>query len=226
MSQSPILITGGAQRLGLHCAQRLLDDGHPVIVTYRTERDCLESLRQRGAMTLTADFSSRSGIEDFMVRLKQATPSLRAIVHNASEFLADPEPDAACETLEQLFRVHMQAPYAINLQARELLEACPEPQRDIVHITDSRVPRGAAGQAAYLATKSGLESLTRSLAMSFAPSIQVNAIAPGVIMQRDDGTVQGRVPGPGVLYQTLRYLLDNDYVTGAVLPLDRDQPLS
>ncbi|WP_110666946.1 SDR family NAD(P)-dependent oxidoreductase [Salinicola halophilus] len=222
MSQSPILITGGARRLGLHCAQRLLDDGHPVIVTYRTERDDLVALRQRGATTLAADFSSPAGIEDFIHRLKQTTQSLRAIVHNASEFHADPEPSAASDTLERLFRVHMQAPYTINLHARALLEACPEPQRDIVHITDSLVPRGAAGQAAYLATKAGLESLTRSLAMSLGPTIQVNAIAPGTLMQQDDGAPGRRVPGPGVLYQTLRYLLDNDYVTGAVMTLDRD----
>ena len=49
MSQSPILITGGTQRLGLHCAERLLDDGHPVIVTYRRERESLSALRERGA---------------------------------------------------------------------------------------------------------------------------------------------------------------------------------
>jgi NAD(P)-dependent dehydrogenase (short-subunit alcohol dehydrogenase family) len=37
-STAPILITGASQRIGLHCAQRLLADGHPVIVTYRTLR--------------------------------------------------------------------------------------------------------------------------------------------------------------------------------------------
>nr|WP_242495000.1 hypothetical protein [Salinicola tamaricis] len=59
MSQSPILITGGAQRLGLHCAERLLDDGHPVIVTYRREREAVAALRDRGALTLQADFATR-----------------------------------------------------------------------------------------------------------------------------------------------------------------------
>lgn len=221
MSQSPILITGGAQRLGLHCAQRLLDDGHPVIVTYRTERQGLEALRQRGAVTLPADFSTAKGIEDFIAQLKYTTSSLRAIVHNASEWVADAlEPEAAGDTLERLFRVHMQAPYAINLHARVLLEACQEPQCDIVHITDSTIRRGAAGQAAYAATKAGLESLTRSFAAEFAPRIQVNAIAPGLIMQSGPDAGDRRFPGPGVLYQTLRYLLDNDYVTGTVLSLD------
>ena len=34
-----ILITGGAQRLGRYCAERLIDDGHPVIISYRRERE-------------------------------------------------------------------------------------------------------------------------------------------------------------------------------------------
>lgn len=225
MSQSPILITGGAQRLGRHCAERLLDDGHPVIVTYRREREALAALRERGATTLPADFSTLSGIHDFIARLEQTTSSLRAIVHNASEWLADPDPSAAGEAFERLFQVHMQAPYLINLHARALLEACQEPQRDIVHMTDSVVRRGAAGQAAYAATKAGLESLTRSFAAQFAPRIQVNAIAPGLVMLNDDRAVDRHIPGPGVIYQTLRYLLDNDYVTGAVLPVDGGEHL-
>jgi len=35
-SAAPILITGASQRIGLHCAERLLDDGHSLIVTYRS----------------------------------------------------------------------------------------------------------------------------------------------------------------------------------------------
>ncbi|GHB20255.1 dihydromonapterin reductase [Salinicola rhizosphaerae] len=228
MSQSPILITGGAQRLGRHCAERLLDDGHPVIVTYRRERDTLDSLRERGAITLMANFSSERGIREFIARLTETTGSLRAIVHNASEWVADPDVEAAGETFERLFQVHMQAPYLINLHARALLEACQEPQRDIIHITDSVVQRGAAGQAAYAATKAGLESLTRSFAAQFAPQIQVNAVAPGLIMSAELGAPVDarRVPGPGVIYQTIRYLLDNDFVTGTVMPVDGGQHLT
>ena len=49
MHQAPILITGASQRIGLHCAERLLDDGYPVIISYRRERDSVARLRARGA---------------------------------------------------------------------------------------------------------------------------------------------------------------------------------
>ncbi|KAA0012114.1 dihydromonapterin reductase [Billgrantia pellis] len=231
MSAAPILITGGGRRLGRHCAERLVDDGHPVIVSYRRERPELEAMRSRGIVTLPADFSSEAGILDFIARLKGETKSLRAIVHNASDWAPDSFGDDAGADFERLFRVHMLAPYLINLQCRELLEACGEPQRDIVHMTDYVARKGSKRHAAYAASKAGLENLTLSFAAMFAPEIQVNAIAPALIMlnQGDDAhyaerakakSAMGMVPGPGVIYQSLRYLLDNRYVTGITLPVD------
>ena len=231
MSASPILITGGAQRLGRHCAERLVQDGHPVIVSYRRERAELDSMRQRGILTLQADFSSEAGILDFIERLKGQTNALRAIVHNASDWAPDSLDSDAGANFERLFRVHMLAPYLINLHAKSLLDACSEPQRDIIHMTDYVVQKGSRKHAAYAATKAGLDNLTLSFAAQYAPQIQVNAIAPALIMlnEQDDEAYAAKarakslmdmVPGPGVIYQSLRYLLDNRYVTGTVMAVD------
>ncbi|MCG6658355.1 dihydromonapterin reductase [Halomonas campisalis] len=231
MSGSPILITGGAQRLGRHCAERLRDDDHPVIISYRRERPELDALRERGIVTLPADFSTEAGILDFIARLKAETGSLRAIVHNASDWAPDVTGPQAGSNFERLFRIHMLAPYLINLQCRELLDACGEPQRDIVHLTDYVVRKGSRKHAAYAATKAGLDNLTLSFAAMYAPDIQVNAIAPAMIMlnEGDDEAYAEKaraksamrmIPGPGVIYQSLRYLLDNRYVTGVTLPVD------
>lgn len=231
MSASPILITGGVQRLGRYCTERLLDDGHPLIVSYRRERPEVETLRARGVVALPADFSSEAGILEFISRVKETTGSLRAIIHNASDWALDVEGEEAGANFERLFRVHMQAPYLINLHCRALLEACGEPQRDIVHMTDYVVRKGSQRHIAYAATKAGLDNLTLSFAAKYAPSIQVNAIAPSLIMlgENDDEEYAKRareksamsmIPGPGVIYQSLRYLLDNRYVTGVTLPVD------
>jgi len=231
VSAAPILITGGAQRLGRHCAERLVDDGHPVIISYRRERAELDVLRERGIVTLPADFATEAGILDFLASLKAVTSSLRAIVHNASDWAPDSRGTEAGANFERLFRIHMLAPYLINLHARELLEACSEPQRDIVHMTDYVVQKGSKKHAAYAATKAGLDNLTLSFAAMYAPSIQVNAIAPAMIMlnEGDDDAYAEKaraksamqmIPGPGVIYQSLRYLLDNRFMTGVTLPVD------
>ncbi len=227
MSQSPapILITGASQRVGLHCARRLLDAGQPLIVSYRSERPALDELRQRGALTLAADFSSEAGILAFIAELKQHTERLRAIVHNASDWLRE-EPGHEAEAFTRMVNVHMLAPYLINLRCRELLERCE--LADIVHITDDVARRGSANRVAYCASKAGLENLTLSFAAQFAPRIKVNAIAPALVMFHDHDhdayrektlakSALGIEPGPEVIYQSLRYLLDNPYVTGTSL---------
>jgi dihydromonapterin reductase / dihydrofolate reductase len=168
-SSAPILITGASQRIGLYCAERLLEDGHTLIVTYRSERDGIDALRQRGALALRADFSSEAGILAFIEQLKAHTSSLRAIVHNASTWLTEaPGEEAAAFT--QLFNVHMLAPYLINLHCEPLLRGSTP--ADIVHISDDVARKGSANRPAYCASKAGLDSLTQSFAARFAPQIR------------------------------------------------------
>jgi dihydromonapterin reductase/dihydrofolate reductase len=227
-SAAPILITGASQRVGLYCAERLLDDGHPLIVTYRSERPGLQRLRERGALALPADFASEAGILAFIAELKTHTDSLRAIVHNASAWLAE-APGEEAATFQRLFSVHMLAPYLINLHCADLLRRSTP--ADIVHISDDVARKGSAKRVAYCASKAGLDSLTLSFAAQFAPQIKVNGIAPALIMfnPADDAAYRAKTleksalgiePGPQVIYQSLRYLLDNPYVTGSTLTVN------
>ncbi|MGX1176840.1 dihydromonapterin reductase [Pseudomonas sp. R151218B TE3479] len=225
---APILITGAAQRVGLHCARRLLEDGHPVIATYRTERPGVQTLRDLGAVVLFADFSSETGILAFIEQLKQHTDRLRAIVHNASAWMTE-EPGSESAAFSAMFGVHMLAPYLINLHCAELLlRSTPA---DIVHISDDVTRKGSARHIAYCATKAGLESLTLSFAAKFAPAIKVNGIAPALLLfnPEDDAAYRAKAlaksalgiePGSEVIYQSLRYLLDNPYVTGTTLTVN------
>ncbi|MGY2399595.1 dihydromonapterin reductase [Pseudomonas sp. SDO5271_S396] len=227
-TNAPILITGAGQRVGLHCAQRLLDDGHSVLFSYRSDRPGVQALRERGATGLFADFSSEAGILAFIAELNTHTDSLRAIVHNASAWVAEAPGDES-RAFSDMFSVHMLAPYLINLHCSPLLQrATPA---DIVHISDDVVRKGSREHIAYCATKAGLDSLTLSFAAQLAPSIKVNGIAPAMVMfnEGDDAAYRSKVlaksalgiePGAEVIYQSLRYLLDNPYVTGTTLTVN------
>ena len=227
-SSAPILITGAGQRIGLHCAQQLLADGYPVIFSYRSEKPGVQTLRDLGATALFADFSTEAGIIDFIERLKNHTPSLRAIVHNASAWLAE-TPGTETSAFMQMFSVHMLAPYLINLHCSELLKHSSP--ADIVHISDDVTRKGSSKHIAYCATKAGLESLTLSFAAKLAPRIKVNGIAPAMLLFNPDDdaayrtkalakSVLGIEPGAEVIYRSLRYLLDNPYVTGTTLTVN------
>lgn len=224
----PILITGASQRIGLHCAERLLGEGQPVIISYRQEREAVAHLREMGAVTIHADFASEAGILEFIDELKAHTQHLRAIVHNASAWVADSAGDEAA-AFQQMVNVHMLAPYLINLHCADLLRTSNP--ADIVHISDDVTRKGSAKHIAYCASKAGLDNLTLSFAARFAPSIKVNGIAPALILFNPDDDADYRYkslaksalgiePGAEVIYQSLRYLLENPYVTGTTLTVN------
>lgn len=228
---SPILITGAAQRLGKAAALWFADQGYPVIISYRSDHHDLSEFHQKGIITLQADFSTPEGISDFIHHLKQQTSSLRAVIHNASDWLPDSsDMEQMTEGFTRLFNIHMLAPYLINQQCQPLLLASDGP-RDIVHMTDAVVSKGSRKHGAYVATKAGLESLTQSFAAMFAPQIRVNAIAPALIMfnEDDDEAYKSKAlkksalqtePGADVITQTLDYILNNPYLTGVVIPVE------
>ncbi|UZM13875.1 dihydromonapterin reductase [Pseudomonas kielensis] len=227
-SPAPILITGASQRVGLHCALRLLEAGQPVIISYRSERPGVQTLRDLGAIALFADFSTQDGILAFIAELKGHTQQLRAIVHNASAWTAE-TPDNEVAAFTQMVNVHMLAPYLINLQCAEMLRRSSP--ADIVHISDDVTRKGSSQHIAYCASKAGLDSLTLSFAAKYAPHIKVNGIAPALLLFNPDDDAAYRAkalaksalgiePGSEVVYQSLRYLLDNPYVTGTTLTVN------
>ncbi|MCU7247725.1 dihydromonapterin reductase [Pseudomonas koreensis] len=227
-SSAPILITGAGQRVGLHCTQRLLEDGHRVIFTYRSERPGVQALRDLGAIGVFADFSSEATILAFITELKTRTDSLRAIIHNASEWLEE-TPGGEAEAFTRMVNIHMLAPYLINLHCAELLQHSNP--ADIIHISDDVTRKGSSKHIGYCASKAGLDSLTLSFAARYAPAIKVNGIAPALLLFNPDDDAAYRAkalaksalgiePGSDVIYQSLRYLLDNPYVTGTTLTVN------
>lgn len=224
---APILLTGASQRLGLHCARRFLAAGQPLIISYRQERAEVDELRQAGVICIQADFSTEQGIQDFIVQIKKVTPALRAIIHNASLWIAEDGADA--RAFMQMTNVHVLAPYLINEHCTPLLMRSAK--ADIIHITDDVIRKGSAKRIAYSASKAGLDNLTLSFAARLAPHIKVNSLAPALIMLHADDdddyqrratakSVMGTVPGPEVIYQSLRYLLDTPYITGTTLTVN------
>lgn len=220
-----VVITGGAQRVGLHCARRLVEDGFDVIITCRHLRPEWETEPLAGIEVMLADFSTLEGIQHFIDTLSGRELRLRSLIHNASAWAGD---DQSGEAMQQMFMVHMQAPYLINSACADWFDT---DGGDIIHITDYVVQRGSAKHMAYCATKAGLQNLALSFASRYAPRIKVNAIAPAMIMFNADDSPEYRTktlaksalgiePGPDVVYQAIRYLMDNPYVTGSVLELN------
>lgn len=230
MSSAPVIITGGAQRLGLAAAQSLNAQGYRVVITYRSERPILEDLRSQGITCHQADFATDAGIDAFIQLITSEYPEIRALIHNASTWSPDPKPfdfQDASKVFENMMQVHAKTPFLIN---KALTEHIVE-NGDILHISDQVAQVGSMKHIAYASSKAALESLTVSFARQLAPKIKVNTIAPALIIfnEWDDEeyrkkslqkSLLGIEPGVQCFTDTVKYLLENNYITGRVLPLD------
>jgi len=231
MSKEPLLITGVGKRVGLHLAHTFLDRGIPVIGTYRTTRSSVTELEQKGAELYQCNFDDEAQIDTLIEHVLHNHRSLRAIIHNASDWLADKAELTSSEIMRRMMQVHVSAPYQLNLALEHLLKASEASHADIIHVGDYVSSRGSKKHIAYAASKAAQDSLTQSFTAKLAPRIKVNSLAPALVLFNPDDdevyrrkaldkSLMQREAGLDEFQHAIDYLLQSHYVTGRVLPMD------
>lgn len=222
-----ILITGVGKRIGYGLAAHFLAQGIPVVGTYRSWRDSLDSLQKQGASLYPCDFYDANAVTTLIQTLQSQQIPLRAIIHNASDWLPDNSPLPAAEIFTRMMLVHANVPYQLN----NALAAHLESPGDIIHITDYVAQTGSKKHIAYAASKAALENMTLSFAALLAPDIKVNAIAPALMLFNpdDDDAYRAKALEKSLLQKegglqevldTVDYLMASTYITGRILHLD------
>lgn len=229
--QRPILVTGVGQRAGLHLARTFLQRGWPLVGTFRRERPGVAALRESGADLYRCDFYREGDLESLVEAVKERYRGLRAIIHNASDWLSEDSGLPSEEVMQRMLRVHVQAPYQLNLALADLLKAAEGEAADIIHVGDYVSGRGSRKHIAYAASKAALDNLTLSFAARLAPAVKVNSIAPALLLFNEgDGaeyrekalakSLLRREGGLDEFQRAVDYLLESEYVTGRILHLD------
>lgn len=229
---APILITGIGKRLGLAMAEHFLSRKIPVIGTYRTVYPVLDNLREQGADLYQCDFYDQGSVDQFIQTVQERYPQLRALIHNASDWLSESGSDAPQDIMQKMMQVHVNVPYQMNRAFQSLLvQGAAQQMTDIIHFTDYVADKGSRKHIAYAASKAALANMTLSFAAGFAPHTKVNSIAPALILfnQGDSAEYQAKAlkkaliqheGGLSEVLETVQYLLDSQYVTGRTLHLD------
>ncbi|WP_060483041.1 dihydromonapterin reductase [Pseudomonas sp. NBRC 111119] len=213
---SPILITGASQRVGLALAVELAQAGHLVV---SASRSLLPQAAHPNIVQFQADLCQAADREALIQHLRSEYDGLRAIIHNASLWLDD-----GLDHLETMFRLHVEAPYHLNLALGDLLAKVDK--ADIIHVCDETSSRGSKSHIGYAATKAALQNMVLSFAEKYAPTVRVNGILPGLLMLKEGGDDDYRrqtlkkallefEPGAGPLIETVKYLLASQYSTGS-----------
>jgi len=226
---NPILITGVGQRVGLHLARTYIGRGQPVIGTYRSQRDSIDELAELGVELHRCDFYDVAQVQALVDAVQVRHDALRAIIHNASDWLPDNAEHPPEEIMRRMMAVHVAAPYQINLGLAHLLKAgAPS---DIVHLGDYVSGRGSKKHIAYASSKAAQDNLTLSFAAKLAPDVKVNSIAPALVLfnEHDDAeyrektlkkSAMQREGGLDEMQHQVDYLLGSQYVTGRIIHMD------
>jgi NAD(P)-dependent dehydrogenase (short-subunit alcohol dehydrogenase family) len=172
------LVTGGTRGLGAAVAARLAETGWGVVITARKPPE--ESVdRHPNIAFLPCDVREIDAIRALVDEIVARHGRLDLLVNNAGG-----APEVA--TAEASPRLH-ESVIALNLTAPlHLSQVCYPHLREasdggsIVNIASLSAVRPSPGTAAYGAAKAGLLSLTRSLAMEWAPQVRVNALIVGL----------------------------------------------
>lgn len=228
---APILITGLGKRLGLALAQHFISQGIPVIGSYRSEYPVLAELRQSGTELYQCDFYDQASVNQFIACISAKYVRLRAIIHNASDWIPEGAGMEPADTMLKMMQVHVSVPYQINLALKNLLQSSFEGAADIIHFTDFVVDKGSKKHIAYAASKAALANMTLSFAAALAPDIKVNTIAPALVLfnENDNADYKAKAVKKALIEKeggiqeviaTVDYLLASAYITGRTLYLD------
>ncbi|MEZ9012797.1 dihydromonapterin reductase [Vibrio splendidus] len=228
-----ILITGVGKRLGFALAQQLLADGYKVVGTYRSDYPQLQLLRDSGADLQQVDFYQQSSIEGFLHYVGQEYKTLRAIIHNASDWKPENKTnpsDNASQIMHQMMTIHATVPYLFNLTLKDQLMS-GDKTSDIIHISDYVAEKGSKKHIAYAASKAALNNLTLSFSAMLAPKVKVNTLSPAMIKfnEHDNEAYKTKalqkalIPteaGFEEIIDGIKYVLASHYMTGRTLHLD------
>lgn len=189
LSGMKALVTGSSTGIGKAIALELADAGADVLIHYRNSKDAaldvVAQIQQRGrkSAALSADLSHRENYASFINQAFQEWGTLDLWVNNAGvDLLTGAESKLNYgHKLEKLFEVDVRGTVLLSREVGQWMQQ--QGTGCILNIGWDQSDRGMEGDSGELfaASKNAIMGFSRSLAVSLAPDVRVNCIAPGWI---------------------------------------------
>lgn len=234
LSGKTILVTGGARRLGRAIALELALAGAHLLIHHSASdegaADTCATIGRLGspASAYRADLRHVSEIMALFDEIDRQGP-LHALVNSAAVMLPGDLLGVSEADWHATMDLNLKAAFFVLQQAARRMRAAGGGA--IVNIADVAGLQPMPRFPVHSISKAGLVSLTRVAALALAPDIRVNAVVPGPVLKPEhmaDARWQAlghslplrRTGTPEDVARSVRFLLENEFVTGEALTVD------
>ena len=182
MEARKIIITGGATRIGAAIAKKLSGNKVEIVIHFnksRTKAIALKKELEKNGTKIHLVKGNLNKQEDIKKIIKSSKKNLKyfdCLINNASMFENDKLENFSSESWNKHLNINLKAPAILT---REFAKNVKGKNNNVINIIDQRVFKLTPFFFSYTLSKTGLYNLTKTSAMSLAPKIRVNGIAPG-----------------------------------------------
>ena len=234
-----VIVTGGASGMGAESAKLFAQSGAKVIIVDR-QQDLAQMLAQDiNALAMIGDVTQSEFCNNVISEVMKTFGRLDALVNAAGIIVRASGENTTDEAWNRIMAVNVSGTFFMCRAAIKAMK--PKGKGAIVNFGSIWGDLGAAGVAAYCASKGAVHNLTRALALDHAKDgIRINAVCPGEVntpmiqaerservtpelMQRlADSVPMGRLADPKEIAQMVVFLASDkaSYMTGSLVLVD------
>ena len=240
MEANKIIITGGSTRIGAAIVKRLSGPNVEIVIHYNNSKLSAEKLKKKLSKNKTkiylikGDLSKEKDVDKIVKFAKSKLKYFDCLVNNASIFENDKLENFTTNSWERHLRINLRAP---ALLSKEFAKNIRGKNNNIINIIDQRVFKLTPYFFSYTISKTGLYTLTKTSAMSLAPKIRVNGIAPGPTLKNKRqsekhfkkqymATPLKRQVDVEHICNAVDFFIKNKSITGQVISVDSGQSLN
>ena len=240
MEANKIIITGGSTRIGAAIAKKLSGPNVEIVIQYNNSKLSAEKLKKKLSKNNTkiylvkGDLSKEKDVNKIIKFAKSKLKYFDCLVNNASLFENDKLENFTTNSWGLHLRTNLRAP---ALLSKEFSKNIRGKNNNIINIIDQRVFKLTPYFFSYTISKTGLYTLTKTSAMSLAPNIRVNGIAPGPTLKNKRqsekhfkkqymATPLKRQVDVEQICNAVDFFIKNKSITGQVISVDSGQSLN
>ena len=240
MEARKIILTGGATRIGAAIAEKISGPNKEIIIHFNKSKLKAESLKRKlqnygtKVYLVKGDFRKEKDVKKFIKLAKSKLKYFDCLINNASLFENDKLENFNANSWEKHLSVNLRAP---ALLSKEFSKNVKGKNNNIINIIDQRVFKLTPYFFSYTISKTGLFTLTKTSAISLAPNIRVNGIAPGPTIKNKRqsekhfrkqylATTLKRQVNVQEICNAVDFFIKNSSITGQILAIDSGQSLN